>query len=223
MNRPSTCRRACSLVELWASARAVCWGLTFLVLGGFLGEPLPVGAQTSSSSTREPTVAEVVRMAQEAARLSSPERTRGLARRARLAGLIPTLKLGVERGLKQDLSATSDMDSEKTNESLGDDLSADASLTFDLPRLLFAPEEVRLLSVERWLVQDRKKLLDEVVRLYFQRRRLLAERTRVPASDQAELDLALAENEALLDACTDGAFSRARRAPAAPTAAAPRP
>ena len=117
-----------------------------------------------------------------AAQQSSPERTRALARRARLAGLVPTLKVGAERGLQQDLSASSGGDAERTNASLGDDLSVDASLTFELPRLVFAPEEVRLLSVDRWLLQDRKKLFDEVVRLYFQRRRLLA---RACASDRA--------------------------------------
>lgn len=151
-------------------------------------------------------------MAEKAAQQSSPERTRALVRRARLAGLVPTIKLGAERGLKQDLSASSGGDTERTNASLGDDLSVDASLTFELPRLVFAPEEVRLLSVDRWLLQDRKKLFDEVVRLYFQRRRLVAERARAPAPDP-ELDLAIAEAQALLDAFTDGAFTRALAPP----------
>jgi hypothetical protein len=168
----------------------------------------------AQAQTREPTIAEVLRMAQRAAQQSSPERTRALARRARLAGLVPTLKVGAERGLQQDLSASSGGDSERTNASLGDDVSVDASLTFELPRLVFAPEEVRLLSVDRWLLQDRKKLFDEVVRLYFQRRRLLAERARA-TTPNPESDLAIAEMQALLDAYTDGAFSLAL-APADP-------
>jgi hypothetical protein len=173
---------------------------------------LPAQAQA-----REPSVAEVLRMARQAAQQSSPERTRALARRARLAGLVPTRKVGAERGLQQDLSASSGGDAERTNASLGDDVSVDASLTFELPRLVFAPEEVRLLSVDRWLLQDRKKLFDEVVRLYFQRRRLLAERARA-ATPNPELDLAIAEAQALLDAYTDGAFSRALAPPEAPQA-----
>lgn len=169
---------------------------------------LPSWSGAQSAAPREPTVAEVVRMAEKAAQQSSPERTRALVRRARLSGLVPTLKLGAKRGLQQDLSATSSGDSERTNASLGDDLSVDASLTFDLPRLVFASEEVRLLSVDRWLLQDRKKLFDEVVRLYFQRRRLIGQRARASAPDP-ELDLAIAEAQALLDAFTDGAFSEA--------------
>jgi hypothetical protein len=194
-------------------ARSTLWLGLLAVLGALCVSP--VHAQGKRPS--EPSVAQVVRMAQKAAQQSSPERTQALVRRARLAGLVPTLKLGAERGLQQDLSASSAGDTERTNASLGDDLSVDASLTFELPRLVFAPEEVRLLSVDRWLVQDRKKLLEEVVRLYFQRRRLLAERARAPAPDP-ELDLAIDETQALLDAFTDGAFTRALAAPSTETA-----
>jgi len=161
-----------------------------------------------ATAPREPTVAEVLKMAQKAAQQSSPQRTQSLVRRARLSGLVPTLKLGADRGLKQDLTASSAGEAERTKASLGDDVSVDASLTFDLPRLMFAPEEVRLLSVDRWLLQDRKKLFEEVVRLYFQRRRLVAERARSTVADP-ELDVAIAEAQALLDAFTDGAFTRA--------------
>src|SRR5437868_3517079 len=92
------------------------------VLGWLLQIPLHVAGQAPEGRLREPSVSEVVRLAKQAAQLTSPERTRALARRDRLAGLVPTLKLGAERGLKQDLSASSDADSERTNQSLGDDL-----------------------------------------------------------------------------------------------------
>ncbi len=155
-----------------------------------------------------PNVREVVQMVRRASRSLSPERIRALARRARLSGLVPSLRLGADRGMKQNLTESSSNDTERTNASLGDDISLDATLTFDLPRLVFATEEVRLLSVERWLVQDRKKLLDEAVKLYFQWRRLRTEVERAGAPDE-ELEFALAETEALLDALTDGAFGGA--------------
>jgi hypothetical protein len=154
-----------------------------------------------------PSVGEVVRLAIAAAQSSDPARTRELARRARLSGLLPSLRVGAERTLKQNLSEVSG-ESERTNASLGDGMALDATLTFDLPRLVFASEEVRLLSVNRWLAQDRRKLVKEVVQLYFQRRRILEERAASKVADP-ELDLALAEVEALLDALTDGAFSAA--------------
>jgi hypothetical protein len=170
----------------------------------------------SSKPRADPKVTEVVRMALHAAQQLGPERTRELARRARLAGLVPTLKVGAQRGLQQDLSASSGGTTERTNASLGDDLSLEATLTFDLPRLVFASEEVRLLSVDRWLAQDRRKLVEEVVRLYFQRLRLLQERARAPAPD-AELETSLAETDALLDALTAGAFTEALAKATAPS------
>jgi outer membrane protein TolC len=147
-------------------------------------------------------------MALEAAKQTSPERTRELVRRARLSGLVPTLKLGAQRGLQQDLSASSGGTTERTNASLGDDLSFDATLTFELPRLVFAAEEVRLLSVDRWLAQDRRKLVEEVIKLYFQWRRLRKEQAQAATPDE-ELQLSLDETVAMLDALTAGAFSGA--------------
>lgn len=148
-------------------------------------------------------------MALQAAQASDPARTRELARRARLSGLLPTMRVGVSRRLQQDLSATSGT-TERTNASLGDDLNLDATLSFDLSRLVFASEEVRLASLDRWLVQDRRKLIEEVVRLYYRRKRLLYERAQAPAADP-ELEFALAEVEAWLDGLTAGAYGEALR------------
>jgi hypothetical protein len=161
-----------------------------------------------SRPSAEPPVADVVRMAQQAARGLAPERIRELARRARLTGLVPQLRVSVERGLQQDLSSSSTRTVDKTNTALGDDFSLSAGLTFQLDRLVFAPEEVRLLSVERWLAGNQRKLLQEVVKLYYQRRRLVRERALTRAPD-GELDDSIAELEALLDGATDGAFTRA--------------
>ncbi|HEY6876455.1 MAG TPA: hypothetical protein VI299_00470, partial [Polyangiales bacterium] len=62
---------------------------------------------------------EVVQMALGAARGLSPERIRNLARRARLSGLAPQLRLSAERGLQQDLSSSTSAQVDKTN--TGDD------------------------------------------------------------------------------------------------------
>ena len=157
---------------------------------------------------REPSARQVVQMALDAAKDGSPRRTEALMRRARLSGLVPTLRLSADRGLQQDLSATSTVQTERQRESLADDFSVQASLTFDLPRLVFASEEVRLLSIRRWLAQEKRKLIEDVVRLYFERRRLLRSLAQGQGDDLA-LGEALGEVEALLDAFTDGAFGAA--------------
>lgn len=173
----------------------------------------------AQASPGEPGVREVLGMAKHAAGTLGPERTRELCKRARLSGLMPSLRLVARRGLQQDTSSSSSITSDRTDLSAGDDLTLEAGLSFELPRLVFASEEVRLLSVERWLVNDLRRFLEEVTHLYFQRRRLLAERAASAAPD-AELDSQIAELEALLDAFTDGAFARAlARARAAKPAA----
>lgn len=163
---------------------------------------------TTSLSTREPSARDVIQMALKASRGLSPERIRELSKRARLAGLMPQLKLSVERGLKQDLSSSSTALSDRVNAAVGDDLSLGATLTLELDHLVFAPDEVRLLSLERLLATDRRKLVSEVVRLYFQRRRLLREQASAPEPD-AELADSIAEVEAVLDGLTDGKFGEA--------------
>lgn len=149
-------------------------------------------------------------MALEAASGLAPARIHELARRARLTGLVPQLRVSVERGLQQDLSSSTTSTVDRTHTALGDDLSLSAALTFELDHLVFAPDEVRLLSVERWLAGDQRKLIQEAVKLFYQRRRLLRERALTQAPD-GELDDSIAEVEALLDGVTNGAFGRARR------------
>jgi hypothetical protein len=192
-------------------------GLLLLCLLGWFGArsaaaqaPPPAGAKPvprAPARAPGPSVRELVRMVLRAARHIDADRVQALVRRARLSGLMPTLRASSRRGLKQDLSSSSSSEVERLAAAVGDDLSFEAVLTFELPRLVFAPEEVRLLSVERWLSGDQRRLIEEAIRLYFQRKKLVLERERAAAPDP-ELELTIAELEALLDALTDGAFTQ---------------
>jgi hypothetical protein len=168
----------------------------------------PIAPPPSASQRVGPSVRDVVRMTLKAARHTDPARVERLVQRARLAGLMPALKVGAERGIKQDLSSSSSSEAERLAAAVADDFSFEASLTFDLPRLVFAPEEVRLLSVQRWLAGDQRKLVEEVVHLFFKRRKLI-EAPPVAGDEAAERALMIAEIEAVLDAITDGAYGRA--------------
>ncbi len=171
--------------------------------------PTPsVPARTAEASSPQISVRVVVQMALKAARHTAPGRADELGKRARLAGLVPQLKLGARRGLQQDQSSSSTLSDDRTNASLGDDLTLEAGLTFQLDRLVFAPEQVRLLAVERWLASDRRKLIEDVVHLYFRRARFVHERDAAAQADAA-IDADIAELDALLDAYTDGEFSAA--------------
>lgn len=193
-------------------------GGLLLCLLGWLGTgaasaqaPAPASAKPPARATPTrptgPSVRELVHMVLRAARHIDADRVQALVRRARLSGLMPTLRASSRRGLRQDLSSSSSSEVERLAAAVADDLSFEAALSFELPRLIFAPEEVRLLSVERWLAGDQRRLIEEAIRLYFQRRKLIVERERGVTPD-AELEIAIAELEALLDALTDGAFTK---------------
>jgi hypothetical protein len=212
--RAFECRR-CALSLLLASLLlAGAAGATRVRPGALAAQeaPAPSSARIEEPSPGRalgPSPREVVHMVLRAARLVDPERVAQLVRRARLSGLSPTLRLGADRGLRQDLTSQSSTEIEKQAAAVADDFRFDALLTFDLSRLVFAPEEVRLLSVQRWLAGDQRKLAEEAVQLYFRRRKLMTQERSASGAERSELALAIEETESLLDALTDGAYLRA--------------
>jgi hypothetical protein len=155
---------------------------------------------------REPRVWQLVKAALRFAD-ADPDRARAMASRARMAGWVPALKLAVRRGLTRDLSEYQTLETDRTNLSTDHDLVLEASLTFDLARLVFDHDEIALAREQRKAVQARAELARAVVALYFERRRLQLERDLLDGADLVRA-VRIAELEALLDAFTDGAFRR---------------
>ena len=189
-----------------ASARRT-WGLGVVAsLTLLAGQPLaasPVGAQPSSA---QPTVHALVRAALRCQRRGTLARADRLYRRARLSGLVPRLRLSARRGQQQDLSATSGLDVDRLNTSTDDELTLEAGLTFQLDRLVFAPEQVRLLRLRRGMEADRRRLAERVIELYFALEQKRVEQRLAPGPTP-ELEIEVLELTALLDAYTGGAFS----------------
>ena len=154
----------------------------------------------------EPSVQEVVKAALEEA-TADPEKARAMASRARLAGWVPTAKVAIRRGLARDLSESQTLETDRTALSANDDMVIEASLTFELQRLVFDHDEVALAREEREIVQAREELARAVIQLYFERRRLQLERDLLRSAG-IERELRIAELEALLDAFTGGRFRR---------------
>lgn len=151
--------------------------------------------------SREPPVQRVV----QAAMAATPRGgSRALARRARQAGWVPRLSLRARRGQAVDLSSAQDGQSLKL--STDDDLTLEASLTFELDRVVFRREEVTLERQAQAERRARRALVREVVELYFERRRLQLEQRLHGVT--AARTVRIAELEAVLDIFTDGAFRR---------------
>jgi len=83
-------------------------------------------------------------------------------------------------------------------------------LVFDLDKLVMSSERIRVINEAQDIVKLRDQVLGEVTRLYFERRRLQAERLLAPKADPLALvkeELRLMELTANIDALTGGAFS----------------
>ncbi|MBX2798103.1 MAG: helix-hairpin-helix domain-containing protein [Myxococcales bacterium] len=85
-------------------------------------------------------------------------------------------------------------------------------LVFDLDKLVMSSERIRVINEAQDIVKLRDKVLAEATRLYFERRRLQAERLLAPKADtlaRVQEELRILELTANLDALTGGAFSGA--------------
>jgi hypothetical protein len=157
----------------------------------------------------EPTVDELMAAAAREAELR-PERVRSWMTRARLAALAPRVTVGVDRKIGRDESLN--VDGGRVDISTGDNLGWKAEASWDLGQLIFSPDEMRVAREGLRLTDLRHDVLQHVVRLYFERRRLQVQGrlARAPEDPTAALDreVRIREIEASLDALTGGVMSR---------------
>ena len=166
----------------------------------------------------EPSVDSVVQATLLAA---PPPRALALAARARLAGLMPRIGFRIRRGQTVDLSAPQSLDADALRVRSNDDITLEATLSFELERVIFRREEVALLHQSALERGARDRMVREVIALYFERRRLQLERDLHGDAALAR-GLRIAEIEALLDIFTNGAFRRMIAKPGWTTAASTR-
>ncbi len=192
--------------------KCMAWAIVAIALGA-----APAAAQDDLQITegrieralrryrREPSPAVLVRAAL-AARTATPGRVRDAMDRARATGWLPSASGAIRRGQAVDLRALTGADT-PTNVSTDDDLVLEGRLVFRFDRVVFAPEEPRLLRELRDAEAAEADLTVAIVSLYFERRRLQLEAVLLGTTDLAR-ELRILEIEALLDAFTGGAFGR---------------
>jgi len=160
----------------------------------------------SAAPVAGPPVGEVLAQAYRAAGLDrSPARS--LARRARLAGLIPSLTVRAGRNTRwQD--ADPDVDR---------GVAVEARASWRLDRLLFDGRELQIASAETARRRERRQLAGRVIRAYYRWQRAAA----AAAAAQPRWTSRAEEAAAELDAFTDGWFTHqlARGRPHAPARA----
>jgi hypothetical protein len=180
--------------------------------------------QVMAQFAGEPTVQQVQLWANEYANTSPRQVERWLAQSVTFATLP---QVGLEYRLRNDWDESFDYQNPDGGSPLvgQQDITAVAQdadqgqtqeykvqLDWELDKLVMSSEKIRIISEAQDIVKLRDKVLSEVTRLYFERRRLQVERLISPKSDlmaRVKDELRLMELTANIDALTGGAFSGA--------------
>ena len=171
----------------------------------------------------EPNIQQVQRWASDYAKVS-PRLVDRWMRSSRMFALLPELKLeyrfrdGWDNGF---VYYPEDGIIDTTGESVYDVLNdagvdQDQWLTvraeWELDKLIMSSEQIRVINESQDVVKLREKVLVEVTRLFFERRRVQVDMLLAPDTDlmgQVQDELRLMELTANIDALTGGAFSQA--------------
>jgi hypothetical protein len=174
----------------------------------------------------EPSV-DVVCKAAVALALAEPERARAFLSRARLAGWLPEIHFRIYRRFARTEGLTfADVGGgggtvAPVDISAVDDVRYEWRGSWDLSRMVFNPDELHAHFEALRMADVRRDIQSLVIKLYFERLRLLAEPDPNSAATPLAEKLAfrVTEIEAQLDAVSGGAFSRgvSSRHPAAVT------
>lgn len=165
---------------------------------------------------KEPDIARVHAWAVDYAEVH-PEKIRQWRRLAKKRAWLPSMSVGMDSG--QDWDYSDSLFGSSTgahfigpdDKSYGRDMGFDVSLSWDLADLVWSTDQTTIDSRSKLMVELREDVLNQVTRLYFERRRLQMEMegkiASFDASSQLEKQLRLEEMTAYLDAFTEGKFS----------------
>ena len=165
------------------------------------GEQLRVG----------PDIKEVHRMAVEYAEVS-PDKISGWRRAVKWRAILPRVSFGYDEDYNDNIeiykSATQTyLVTGPRDKSDGWDI----TLTWDLPDLIWNPSQTSIDVRSKLMVQLRDDILEDVTRLYFERKRLIDEMFIAPEKDKTKTRSGanrIEELTAYIDAYTGGMFSR---------------
>ncbi len=167
----------------------------------------------------EPTIGQVHKWVIEYAEVH-PNKIKEWRRLAQKKAWLPDLDIGLDGGTTRTIadsvygsSSNGGADHIGPNDkSFDQDLNWDVSLKWKLGDLLWNSDQTSIDSRSKLMVELREDLLDQVTRLYFERRRLQFELAKQSEPDPQWLldqDMRIEELTALIDAMTGGKFSKA--------------
>lgn len=167
-------------------------------------EELEIEQVLRELTLNEPTIREVQEAAIRYAEVVHPKVFKALRRDSRLRGFLPTISLDYDKTVSVSTNPSN-------KERVVGPRDWGLSFSWDVGELLFS-EQTRLVDSNiRLAVQLRDDILDEVTRLYYERRKLQTELIVTPpkkTEDKLTQTLRLQELTANIDALTGGYFSR---------------
>ncbi len=163
-----------------------------------------------SDFSHEPDMSQVREVAIRYAEVH-PDKIRRWRRQAAWKALLPSFNMGYDHDTSRDVhydegSFPSFQIIETRDRSYG----MDFSLTWDLDELIWNNDQTSIDTRSKLMVELRDDIVNEVTRIYFERRRLQAALLSAPPVDQkaaVEKELRIQELSALLDGLTGGYFS----------------
>lgn len=161
----------------------------------------------------EPQVQDVQAMVLEYSK-TDPKYVDEWLRAAKNAAWLPDLSVtyDYDNGYGYDYDYTVSEDGELKGTGVDNDHGVTVKGTWKLNRLVMSSDRIRVISETQDVVKLRDKILDEVTRLYFDRRRLQVDMLLAGGGDlktQVKNEMRLQELTAQIDAYTGGRFSAA--------------
>jgi hypothetical protein len=163
-------------------------------------------SRAEKAYANEPTIEEVLRSSLKTGS-GARRAVEQIVDRARASGWVPTVRLGVRRGIGAGLSAYQTIETDRTSFSSDDNLVLEATLTFHLDKLVFDPVEVTVAREKTALDKAIAERIRTIVALYYERRKLQLERDLSGQIDPKSA-ARIGEIEALLNVFTNGEFER---------------
>ena len=171
---------------------------------------LPAEVFKSVNLKREPSILDVHKMAIDYAEVD-PRKITSWRKAARSKAWLPDISLGLDRSSTERLHWDTGLNPDRLIEGKNL-LDWDVSVSWDLSELVWNPDQTSIDSRSKLMVELREDVLDQVTRLYFERRRLQAELAGGDQSfepqTQFDKQMRIEELTALIDGFTGGWFSR---------------
>ena len=199
-----------SASNLWAATEKGVFKGSTLELEKHIYEPERI-KEVLNAFKDEPTIQEIQKKAIQYAEVQ-PEKISNWRKQAMLAAFMPSLSLDYDKNVYGSGSTKTSTTPLQYGTAMVGPRDWGMSLSWDLSELVWNPDQTSIDSRSKLMVELREDILDEVTRLYFERRRLQTEFLISPpeeANERLDKVMRLEELTASIDALTGGYLSKA--------------